>query len=63
MTTKKFHVVREIVTKEVFEVNAHDIDDAVGLLKLQEARLLTTTESEPVVVACWEKPTALSDPE
>lgn len=62
MTMKRFHVAREIRVLEVFEVHATDVDDAMSLIKLQEARLLESSEGEPVVVGCWEKPTGISDP-
>jgi hypothetical protein len=59
---KRFHVVREIVTKEVVEVIADDLNDALSLLKLQEARLLSSVESEPKIIGYWEKPTGISEP-
>lgn len=60
---KKFNVARETRILEVFEVNAKNVSDAVQLLNLQEARLLTSKEFEPKVIDCWEKPTGLTDPE
>lgn len=59
---KRFHIARETRVLEIFEVHATNVDDAVSLVELQEARLLTSTESDPIVVRCWEKPTGLADP-
>lgn len=58
---RRFHVARETVVTEVLEVEAKNIDDAISLVDLQEARLLTTTEGEPRIINCWEKPTGISE--
>lgn len=61
MAKKRFHLARETKVEEIFEVEAKNLDDALSLLQLQEARLLATHETEPVITRCWEKPTGLAD--
>lgn len=60
---KKFHVARETRILDVFEVEAKDVDDAISLLELSEARHLNSTEGQPIVIGCWEKPTGISESE
>lgn len=57
---KKFHVARETRILDVFEVEAKNVDDAISLLELSEARHLNSSEGQPIVVGCWEKPTGIS---
>lgn len=59
--SKKFHVARETRILDVFEVEANDIEDAICLLELSEGRHLNSSEGQPVVVGCWEKPTGISE--
>jgi len=59
---KKFHVAREITMTEVIEVEAVNVDDAISRVYFYEGRLLTTEETNPIVVKAWEKPTGISDP-
>lgn len=57
---KRFHISRMTPVVEVLEVKAHDVDEAISMLKVDDARLLSSTEGEPVITNCWEKPTGTS---